>query len=558
MTTTLTVLLIEDSDDDAELIVRALIEGGYAIEHERVDTRAALEAALTRRTWDLVIIDYSIPGFSGASALRAVREHDAELPLLVVSGMLGEEAAVAAMRQGAYDYIMKSDLRRLAQAARRALREAAARRERSRADQRNAHLAYHDSLTDLPNRLLLADRLTQSVAAARRDRQPMALLVMDLDGFKEINDTLGHETGDRVLQQVARRLKARLREVDTVARLGGDEFAVILAATDVHGAERTARKLLDDLARPMVIGELTLTVRASIGIARFPEDGLRGDILLRHADSAMYVAKADSSSVEVYRADGRNNTHRRHALGGELVDAIGGGQFFLEYQPVLHLRTGAVVGVEALVRWNHVKYGRLMPREFIDLAEQVEAIDALTAFVVDRALQDWQTAAPLTVAVNLSPRCLNDPQLPQQIAKLLKARDTPPSALALEITESLGLSDRAMGCLTRLHEMGIRLAVDDFGTGSSSLRQLRRLPVDELKLDRSFVADLEMGDDVLIRSSVILAHNLGLSVVAKGVESERARDQLLAYDCDAVQGTLISKPLPTEEIHLWMMQHGST
>lgn len=216
-----------------------------------------------------------------------------------------------------------------------------------------------------------------------------------------------------------------------------------------------------------------------------------------------------------------------------------------------------MIGVEALVRWNHVKYGRLLPREFIDLAEQVEAIDALTAFVIDRALEDWHSTTPITVAVNLSPRCLNDPQLPQQIAKLLKARDTKPSALALEITESLRLSDHAMACLTRLHEMGIRLTVDDFGTGNSSIRQLRRLPVDQLKLDRSFVADLELGDDVLVRSSVMLAHNLGLSIVAKGVESEMARDQLLACDCDAVQGTLISKPLPSDEIHLWMRQHGA-
>ena len=204
-----------------------------------------------------------------------------------------------------------------------------------------------------------------------------------------------------------------------------------------------------------------------------------------------------------------------------------------------------------------MKYGRLLPAEFIDLAEQVEAIDALTAFVIDKALQDWQMVTPVTVAVNVSPRCLNDPKLPQQIAKLLEARHAPPSALALEITQNLRLSDRAMGCLTRLHEMGIRLAVDDFGTGPSSLRQLRRLPVDELKLDRSFVADLEMGDDVLLRASVTLAHNLGLSVVAKGVESEAARDHLLACDCDGMQGILISKPLPTDEIHLWMMQHGA-
>jgi diguanylate cyclase (GGDEF)-like protein len=558
MTTPLSVLLIEDSREDAERLVDVLVAGGYSVEVERVETRAALQAALARRAWDLVITDYVMPGLSGASVLRTVREHDADQPLVVVSGFPGEDLAVSAMKHGADDYVMKSELRRLVPAARRALLEAAARRERTRADRRNAHLAYHDSLTDLPNRLLLADRLRQSVAAAHRDRQPMTVLVMDLDGFKEINDTLGHEAGDRVLRQVAERLRARLREVDTVARLGGDEFAVVLPSTDVHGAERTARKLLEDLAQPIAIGARPIAVRASIGIARFPEDGSTGDTLLRHADLAMYLAKADGSSVEVYRMNGGGRTHRRLEISGDLPEAIGRGQFFLEYQPVLHLRTGAVISVEALVRWNHLKYGRLLPGEFIDLAEQVDAIDALTAFVVDRALQDWQIAPPITVAVNLSPRCLNDPQLPQQMAKLLRARETPPSMLALEITESFAPSDRAMRCLARLHEMGIRLAVDDFGAGNSSLRQLRRLPVDELKLDRSFVADLETGDDVLMRSSVMLAHSLGLSVVAKGVESETARDQLLACHCDAVQGTLISRPLPPDEMHHWMTRRGAS
>jgi diguanylate cyclase (GGDEF)-like protein len=558
MTTPLSVLLIEDSREDAERLVDVLVAGGYSVEAERVETRAALQAALARRAWDLVITDYVMPGLSGASVLRTVREHDADQPLVVVSGFPGEDLAVSAMKHGADDYVMKSELRRLVPAARRALLEAAARRERTRADRRNAHLAYHDSLTDLPNRLLLADRLRQSVAAAHRDRQPMTVLVMDLDGFKEINDTLGHEAGDRVLRQVAERLRARLREVDTVARLGGDEFAVVLPSTDVHGAERTARKLLEDLAQPIAIGARPIAVRASIGIARFPEDGSTGDTLLRHADLAMYLAKADGSSVEVYRMNGGGRTHRRLEISGDLPEAIGRGQFFLEYQPVLHLRTGAVISVEALVRWNHLKYGRLLPGEFIDLAEQVDAIDALTAFVVDRALQDWQIAPPITVAVNLSPRCLNDPQLPQQMAKLLRARETPPSMLALEITESFAPSDRAMRCLARLHEMGIRLAVDDFGAGNSSLRQLRRLPVDELKLDRSFVADLETGDDVLMRSSVMLAHSLGLSVVAKGVESETARDQLLACHCDAVQGTLISRPLPPDEMHHWMTRRGAS
>ena len=300
MTTTLSVLLIEDSQNDAELIIHALIAGGYRIEAERVDTRAALEAALMRRAWDLVIADFAMPGFSGIAALHTVRRHDADLPLLAVSGMLGEDAAVAAMKHGADDYIMKSDLSRLVPAAQHALREGALRREHALADRRNAHLAYHDILTDLPNRLLLGDRLTQSIAAARRDHQALTLLVIDLDGFKEINDTLGHEAGDRVLQHVAERLRAKLREVDTLARLGGDEFAIILPSTDLNGAVLAARKLIEDLARPLVIDMQPLTLHASVGVARSPEDGSNGEALLRHADFAMYRAKADSSGVERY------------------------------------------------------------------------------------------------------------------------------------------------------------------------------------------------------------------------------------------------------------------
>jgi diguanylate cyclase (GGDEF)-like protein len=563
LTKDLRLLLVEDSEDDAELVVNALTRAGYRVQVERVDTRDALASALNRHPWDLTIADHTMPHFSGPAALKMVRDRAPNMPFIFVSGTMGEDAAVAAMKNGAHDYIMKDNLKRLVPAVQRELREATVRLERARVEERLAHLAYHDVLTDLPNRMLLYDRLRQAVLIARRKGQPLTLLVMDLDGFKEINDTLGHHAGDQVLQHVAARLRSLLRQVDAIARLGGDEFALILPFTDVDGALLTARKVLQDLARPIVVDGHAIGVRASIGIARYPEHGSSAETLLQKADVAMYLAKADGSGVAVYTPDRDQNTHRRLALTRELERGVEDDQFVLDYQPILDLRTGVVRGVEALARWNHPRHGRLMPSEFVPLAERIGLIGALTGLVLDKALADWGTAepvAPLTIAVNLSPRSLDDPQLPERVDLALHARHVPPSALTFEVTENIIMLDqtRSMPCLARLHEMGVRLAVDDFGTGYSSLSYLRRLPVDELKIDQSFVADLATTDtDVLVRATIDLGHNLGLNVVAEGVESELARDRLRALGCDSAQGFFISEPRPVGEIRPWITQQNA-
>jgi len=559
----LRVILIEDSSDDAALVVRALTCGGYDVASERVDTPAALVAALNRQQWDVAIADYTMPAFTGTAALDLLRERDADMPFIFVSGTIGEDAAVAAMRTGAHDYIMKGNLKRLVPAVERELRDASVRRERRRAEQRIAYLAYHDALTDLPNRSLLHDRLEQAARAANRDSKPLALLVMDLDGFKEINDTLGHHAGDRVLQQVASRVRGTLREADTVARLGGDEFAILLPSTDIDGAILAAQKVLQEIERPLLIDQRPLAVRASVGVACFPEHGASAETLLQKADVAMYLAKGDRRGIAVYAPDRDRHTHRRLTLIAELRQALDARQFFLEYQPIVHLRTGVVVGVEALVRWNHPRHGRLLPGDFIELAEQTGLINPLTMIVLDTALSEWagvDTLTPLTVSVNLSPRNLQDPELPQRVGDFLKAHGAAPSALALEITENILLTDpaRSMDCLQRLHAMGVRLVIDDFGTGYSSLSYLRRLPVNELKIDRSFIADLSSGrDDVIVRSTIELAHNLGLTVVGEGVESAAMHDQLMALGCDTAQGRYFAEPAPAAHTRGWIVRQGA-
>jgi diguanylate cyclase (GGDEF)-like protein len=305
------VLIIDDSEQDAGVVVRALNAAGYDVQHDRVWTAEALAAALKREGWDLVIADYQLRRFNGIAALRLLRKHGADMPFIFVSGTQGEDAAVDAMKAGAHDYIRKGTLKRFIAAVKHELREGAARRERRRLEQRVTHLAYHDGLTDLPNRTLLHDRLAQAIRAAHRQRTRVALLVLDLDGFKEVNDTYGHRAGDRVLQHVAQRMRAMLRGVDTVARLGGDEFAIVLPATDLEGATQTSGKVLQEIEQPCRLDHRQLSVRGSIGIAGYPEHAKSADLLLQRADIAMYQAKSDSVGIAVYRQnrDRRSSGH---------------------------------------------------------------------------------------------------------------------------------------------------------------------------------------------------------------------------------------------------------
>lgn len=555
--TPLQLLLIEDSEDDAALVLRELSRSGFAVAPERVETPEALTAALERQHWDVAIADYTMPRFNGTAALTLVRKYDSEMPFIFVSGTIGDDAAVTAMRTGAHDYIMKGNLKRLAPAVERELRDAVGRRAQKRAEARLAHLAYHDALTDLPNRVLLNDRIQQAVLVADRNHEQLAVMVLDLDGFKAINDSLGHYAGDRVLQEVASRLRSTLRDADTVARLGGDEFALVLPRTERVGAALTASKLLRQLSRPLTVDGRPFAISGSIGIARFPDHGSNPEDLLRNADIAMYVAKSGGLGYAEYEPDRDRHTHGRLHLMTELREAIERGQFSLDYQPIVDLRSGQVVSVEALARWDHPLHGRRPPADFIEFAEQTWLIEPLTTLLVEKALTEWTSAdspPSFPVAVNLSPRTVYDVDLPDRVGDLLRAHGAPASALAFEITENVLMSDasRVARCLSRLHEMGIALIIDDFGVGYSSLSYLRQLPVSQLKIDRSFAHGLAVGDDAIVRFTIELAHNLGLSVVAEGVESAAAIARLCQLGCDAAQGSYIAAPAPASEIRRWI------
>jgi diguanylate cyclase (GGDEF)-like protein len=425
----------------------------------------------------------------------------------------------------------------------------------------NEHQALHDSLTDLPNRTLFHDRVHQALTSARREHVPTAVMIMDLDRFKEVNDTLGHASGDELLKQVGLRLSESLRESDTVARLGGDEFGVLLPkVVDAKAAVAVARKLRTTLEEPFTIHGLALQMEASVGIALYPDHG--GDVqsLLQRADVAMYVAKEHPAGCEVYTSERDDYSPDRLTLLTELRRAIDRGQLVLHYQPKADLRTGEIHGVEALVRWQHPERGMIPPDEFIPPAQKTGVIGPLTMFVLDEALRQCRTwtlqGLELCVAVNLSTRNLLDLHLPEAVGELLARWEVPAGLLELEITESTILADpvRAMQILSRLDEMGIRLAIDDFGTGYSSLAYLKRLPVDELKIDKSFILGMDESenDEVIVRSTIDLGRNLGLRVVAEGVESAKAWSRLSQLGCNTAQGYYLSRPVPADELTQWL------
>jgi diguanylate cyclase (GGDEF)-like protein len=420
------------------------------------------------------------------------------------------------------------------------------------------HQALHDGLTGLPNRALFRARFEGAVVAARPG-ETVGVLVMDLNRFKEINDTLGHHHGDLLLREVAGRLKDSLRDTETIARFGGDEFAVLLPGLrSAADGEGVARRLLDALAEPIVVDTLTLRVEASIGMACFSDHGRDADELLRRADVAMYVAKARNLGVQTYEAGDDEHSLDRLALAGDLRDAIEAGQLTLHYQPIIDLSTGRLAAAEALVRWQHPERGLVPPHEFIATAENTGAIRGVTARALEMAVAQaaaWRAEGlDIPVSVNVSVQDVVDEALPGEIAGLLERHGLPPEGLKLELTESMLMTDspRSGHVLHTLNEMGVRIAIDDFGTGYSSLAYLTRLPVDQLKIDRAFIANLDdRNNSVIVASTIELARQLGLRTVAEGVEEESVVEALIAQRCDLAQGYHFSRPLPHHEFAAW-------
>lgn len=421
------------------------------------------------------------------------------------------------------------------------------------------HQALHDTLTGLPNRTLLHERLQQAIIGTRRTGGTLALMLLDLDRFKEINDTFGHQVGDGLLRQIGPRLQEQMRELDTVARLGGDEFAIVLPNADAAGAALVARRLLEAIDRPFAVDGRLFEVGVSLGIALCPDHGDDTATLLRRADIAMYVAKRTRVGQVLYTAEEDQHSPDRLSLISELRSAIQGEQLRLHFQPQVSLADRRLCRVEALVRWQHPQLGLLGPAHFVALAEQQGLSRPLDEWVLATALRacaEWSVINPsIGVAVNISAQQLNDPGWPATVACLLAQTSVAPARLTLEITESSLMVDpaRAQAILTELRELGVRLAVDDFGTGYFSLSSLKRLPVDEIKVDRSFVLAMTVNDNdaAIVRSTIGLGHDLGLVVVAEGVEDRLTWEGLDELACDLVQGFYLSKPLPLAEMDAW-------
>jgi len=425
------------------------------------------------------------------------------------------------------------------------------------------HQAMHDALTRLPNRTLFHDRLKQAILFSIRENKPFGLVIIDLNHFKEINDSLGHHAGDLVLQEAADRLRGALRQSDTVARLGGDEFALILPTVgDPSNAVVILNKLHQVLEAPMTIDGQELTFGGSLGMALFPHDGNEASQLMRRADMAMYAAKRRKEHHVLYTGDLEQVTTDRLNMQTELRRAIQNNELVLYYQPKVDFTSGVVNGVEALVRWQHPKRGLMFPDDFLPLAEQSGLIKPLTEWVLNDALRQcrlWlNEGLALQVAVNVSVTDIQDLAFADTVAESLARAGVEAELLELEITETGIMVEpkRAIAVITRLSEMGVQVAIDDFGTGYSSMAYLRKLPIARIKVDKSFVRDMlnNKNDDVIVRTIIGLGHNLGLSVVAEGVENKEIWARLRTLDCDSAQGYGLSRPIPADQLERWVAE----
>ncbi len=427
-----------------------------------------------------------------------------------------------------------------------------------------ASQAMYDPLTGLANRDLLHNRLELQIARSKRERTPFGVVLLDLDRFKVINDTLGHEVGDEVLREVGRRLKDTVRGEDTVARLGGDEYVILVHGLEEKDVPAVANKVAAALDRPFHWRNQSIDLGASLGVSLYSSQCADPSELIRCADIAMYVAKRSGKGYALYAPDQERTSRSDLSLKSELRDAIQSDQLSLYYQPQIQpqmdYRSGCVVGLEALVRWNHPQRGFLSPDQFIPLAEDAGLMGPLTYWVLRTALTKLkglrQQGHLLTMAVNLSARNLHDMEFPASVSALLRDTGVSPAHLTLEITESAVMANPSdsLAILTELDRMGVTLSIDDFGTGYSSLAYLKRLPVDELKIDKSFVMDMEENenDAVIVRSTIDLAHNLGLKVTAEGVETQGAWDMLCILGCDSAQGYFMGRPMPAEKLEAWL------
>jgi diguanylate cyclase (GGDEF)-like protein len=433
------------------------------------------------------------------------------------------------------------------------------------AEQNIQQLANFDVLTGLPNRLLFKDRVEQAISQAKRNNAHLALLFSDLDHFKDINDTLGHQVGDQILVAVSKRLKSAVRDMDTPSRMGGDEFMLLLPTVDASGAARVANKLLESLANPYAIGQSEIVLTPSIGIAMYPEDGEDFETLYRHADAAMYSVKQHGrNSYHFFTQEMQSQTIRTVKIENALRHAIERDELYLHYQPQLNISGTRVVGLEALLRWQHPELGNISPAEFVPIAEKSGQIIKIGEWVLRTAVQQLKTlfdggAARMIMAVNLSAVQFRHHDLPGVISQILEQAQLPPQYLELELTEGVTMDDpeRAIHVMDDLHERGVCMSIDDFGTGYSSLNYLKKFKIYKLKIDQSFVRDIttDENDKAIVAAIILMSHSLGFQTIAEGVETAEQLAFLRECGCDEIQGYYFSKPLPAEQLVEFVNEH---
>ncbi|MFB2875429.1 putative bifunctional diguanylate cyclase/phosphodiesterase [Floridanema aerugineum] len=566
MNNELRVLIVEDNPDDAELIVLELEVSGYTVIWERVENMNQMSAALDRQTWDIILADYSLPQFNALAALSLMQAKNLDLPFIIVSGSIGEEIAVAAMRAGAHDYLLKNSLSRLVPAAERELREARVRQERRQALRDVQMLAFYDELTGLPNRTLFLQDLQDCINECKQQAILFGLVFLDIDRYKSVKYGFGHIKGNQFLIKVAQRLTAWIQPSDRLARVGEDAFGLLFKNL-VHLDELSQKvaEIHKILRLPFQVDKSLIYSSVSIGVVDSTMGYNQAEEFLRAADTATYNAKKQAGNTIFFNSQMQTEELERLRLEADLQQAIQQQELHLNYQPIICLTTNQVVGFEALVRWHHQERGWVSPVNFIPLAEQTGLIIPLGEWVLQEACrqiklweQELAKTGHLSIAVNLSGVQLTQPGLVNFIENLWKNCGNKKIYIKLEVTESVLMKNGevAIETLAKLRSNGIQICIDDFGTGYSSLAYLHLLPIDTVKIDRSFVN--QMTEDPrnldIVETIITLAHRLDLNVVAEGVETQAQRDILRSLHCEYGQGYFFSKPLPPQQIVTWISQ----
>ena len=576
----LQVLLVEDNAGDARLL-REMFSKERAESFELTHLLRMSDAVphLAKGGVDIALLDLGLPDAHGLDSVRRAHEVAPNVPVIVLTGLDDEALAAEAMKEGAQDYLIKGEIEN--RALPRALRHAIERhRMQAEADQikklelelrdgflsaarakslEMSHSASHDVLTDLPNRVLFNDRLTQAISLAERQSKQLAVMFIDLDHFKKINDSLGHDVGDKLLQSVAGRLKASVRRSDTIGRLGGDEFVVLLTQVEhAEDAAFSARKILRSLTAPYIIDNKSLDINVSMGVSSYPSDGRDAEGLIHRADNALYEAKQSGrNNYQFFRHEMHERLAERQSLEADLRCALGRNEFLLHYQPIFNLQTVQITGVEALIRWLHPQRGLLYPAQFVSIAEDCGLILGIGQWVLLEACKQaraWRDVGlgVVPVSVNVSTAEFGAKDFLSGVRAVLIATGVEPQNLELELTESVLMHDAetAVATLARLKAMGVQIAIDDFGTGYSSFTYLRRFPSDALKLHQSFVQEItaDPRDAAIVSAMINIGKSLKQRVIAEGVETRAQLDFLQLHECREGQGYYFSRPVMAEQV----------